>query len=91
MHIYIYIYIYICNNYVVDGGWSTWRLGPCSRTCGGGIQNYTRVCDNPKPSCGGNGCRGLRVDTNPCNTHCCPGKVLTKICMHFVNDYHHKF
>ena len=80
---------YICNNYVVDGGWSTWRLGPCSKTCGGGTQNYTRLCNNPVPSCGGNDCPGLRVDINSCNTHCCPGKVIIKICIHIVNVYHH--
>ena len=28
------------------------------RHVGGGIQNYTRVCNNPKPSCGGKECDG---------------------------------
>ena len=65
--------------YVVHGGWSSWTQGTCSKTCGGGTEMLTRVCNNPVPSCGGNDCPGLRVDTNPCNTHCCPGKVIVLI------------
>ena len=62
---------------LVDGGWSEWRLGPCSKTCGGGVQNYTRVCDNPKPSCGGKQCEGPSVYTHKqiCNGECCPGQM----------------
>ena len=97
MLMYVWIYVcmfacrYICNNFVVDGGWSSWIQGTCSKTCGGGTEISTRRCNNPVPSCGGNDCRGLRVDTNLCNTHCCPGKVITKICMHIVSGYHHNF
>ena len=61
---------------VVDGGWSTWRLGPCSKTCGGGTQNYTRVCDNPKPLCGGKECKGPSRNSTKCNEFCCTGKAL---------------
>ena len=62
---------------VVDGGWSEWRLGPCSKTCGGGIQNYTRVCDNPEPSCGGEKCAGPSIYTiQTCNDNNCPGKTI---------------
>ena len=63
--------------YVVDGGWSEWRLGPCSKTCGGGIQNYTRVCDNPKPLNGGKQCEGPSFYTHKelCNSECCPGQM----------------
>ena len=62
---------------IVDGGWSEWRLGPCSKTCGGGVQNYTRVCDNPKPSCGGEKCEGPSVHTlQKCNDNICPGKII---------------
>ena len=59
----------------VNGGWSSWRLGPCSKTCGRGIQNYTRVCDNPKPSCGGKECKGPSSHFIKCNEFCCPGKI----------------
>ena len=61
---------------VVDGGWSEWKPGPCSKTCGRGIQNYTRVCNNPKPSCGGVECTGASSYTTLCNNSCCPGKFL---------------
>ena len=62
---------------VVDGGWSEWRLGPCSKTCDGGIQNYTRVCDNPEPSCGGEKCAGPSIYTiQTCNDNNCPGKTI---------------
>ena len=65
-------------NYVVDGGWSSWTYGPCSKTCGGGIQNYTRVCDNPKPSCGGKECDGPSTDVlyKNCNDFSCSGKIV---------------
>ena len=70
----MYMYTYYI---VVDGGWSSWRLGPCSRTCGGGMQNYSRVCDNPKPSCGGKICDGpsTLMHQDKCNNFCCPGKI----------------
>ena len=63
---------------IVDGGWSSWTLGPCSKTCGGGIQNYTRVCDNPKPSCGGKECDGPSTDVlyKNCNDFSCSGKTV---------------
>ena len=62
--------------FVVNGGWSVWRLGPCSKTCGGGVQYYTRVCDNPKPSCGGEWCKDINISSPiDCNMDCCPGKM----------------
>ena len=61
---------------VVDGGWSPLKRGPCSKTCGiGGRYRYTRVCDNPKPSCGGKQCEGSSTFTISCYdiNSCCPG------------------
>ena len=79
IHACIYNHNYFI--YTVDGGWSSWRLGPCSKTCGGGRQKYTTVCDNPKPSCGGKECVGLSAYTSEqlCNDDCCPGKVFILI------------
>ena len=65
---------------VVDGGWSPWVCGSCSKTCGGGTQNCTRSCSNPIPDCGGNECSGLNVTQNTCNNQCCSGK-LSAVCL----------
>ena len=62
--------------FIVDGNWSPWDLGPCSKTCGGGIKHDIRVCDNPKPSCGGKKCEGPSTNSSKCNEICCPGKIL---------------
>ena len=63
---------------IVDGGWSSWMLGPCSKTCGGGIQNYTSVCDNPKPSYGGEECDGPSsyILHKKCNDFSCSGMIV---------------
>ena len=66
----------ICS--VVDGGWSSWRLGPCSKTCGGGTQTLTRSCSNPTPSCGGKECKGPSSNSKTCSDFCCPGKIIIK-------------
>ena len=76
--------MYVCNNYVVDGGWSSWVNGSCSKTCGGGTQTLTRRCNNPVPSCGGDNCPGLSVSRDSCNIHCCPGKVMTRLYTHIT-------
>jgi len=57
----------------VDGGWSTWSYGGCSKTCGGGTQRGTRSCNNPPPSNGGKNCVGSGVTNTQCNTKPCPG------------------
>ena len=62
--------------HVVDGEWSSWTYGPCSKTCGGGIQTLTRKCNNPKPDCGGNTCYGSSYRQKGCNPDCCPGKIM---------------
>ena len=77
MFMYIHTYA-VMNISVVNGNWSSWRLGPCSKTCGGGIHKYTRVCDNPEPSCGGKECEGHAVYSHKkkCNDFCCPGMIM---------------
>ena len=59
---------------VVDGGWSSWIHGLCSKTCGGGMRNVTRQCNNLKLSCEGNDCTSESHYTEKCNDICCPGK-----------------
>ena len=63
--------------YIVDGGWSNWSVGNCSKSCGGGVKKKTRSCSNPLPSCGGDGCVGKTIETVDCNTMPCIG-----LCMH---------
>ena len=55
----------------MDGGWSDWSVGNCSVNCGGGVKEKFRVCDNPKPSCGGKECSGMKVETIECNEFSC--------------------
>ena len=63
---------------IVDGGWSKWERGPCTKTCGGGKLSIIRKCNNPEPSCGGNECVGSDILTlqTPCNEFCCSGKIM---------------
>ena len=65
---------------LVDGRWSNWVVGPCSKTCGGGVQNLTRECNSPRPSCGGKQCKGDNYFVYPgkCNDFCCPGKRINE-------------
>ena len=58
---------------VVDGGWTNWSVGNCSKSCGGGVQLKTRSCSNPLPSCGGKNCDGVPEVTVECNTVPCTG------------------
>lgn len=56
----------------VDGGWSDWVYGDCTKECDGGKKSKTRTCDNPPPSGGGKECVGKSEDTPvACNTITC--------------------
>jgi len=56
-----------------DGAWSAWRnYGPCSVTCGGGIEESTRICNEPLPLHGGVVCLGDAARTQVCATGDCP-------------------
>ncbi|KAK6195015.1 hypothetical protein SNE40_000536 [Patella caerulea] len=67
-----------CYRTCTHGGYSSWSTtyGPCSKTCGGGIQSVTkkRQCTNPRPSGGGRPCSGpsYTYTTQSCNTQSCP-------------------
>ena len=62
--------------YIVDGGWSNWLIGNCSKLCGGGNKTKTRTCNNPAPSCGGSNCIGESEETVECNTMPCIGMYI---------------
>ncbi|XP_034485693.1 A disintegrin and metalloproteinase with thrombospondin motifs 9 [Drosophila innubila] len=58
---------------IVHGGWGPWsEFTPCSLTCGGGVQESRRECNNPVPSNGGKYCNGSRKKYRSCNTFNCP-------------------
>ena len=45
--------------FMIAGDWSTWGdWSTCSSSCGGGVRERRRVCDNPIASCGGPECVG---------------------------------
>ncbi|KAL9981056.1 hypothetical protein ACROYT_G009713 [Oculina patagonica] len=59
----------------VDGGYSDWSAwGSCDRSCGGGAQVRTRICNKPIPSGGGKMCHSLgpAIQVRRCNRHGCP-------------------
>lgn len=54
-----------------DGVWGVWSSpGPCSVTCGEGIQLSIRSCDSPPPKYGGQFCEGTSSRTNICRSPC---------------------
>nr|DBA21577.1 TPA: hypothetical protein GDO54_018188 [Pyxicephalus adspersus] len=56
----------------VNGGFSDWQeWGPCTRTCGQGVQERIRLCNNPPPANGGRPCMGRDVDVRSCNLSPC--------------------
>ena len=66
----------------MNGGWGRWSsYGSCSKTCGGGVKERTRQCNNPTPKHGGSKCRGVERDITYCAMIGCPGK-------NFLNSLH---
>ncbi|XP_021371495.1 thrombospondin-2-like [Mizuhopecten yessoensis] len=57
----------------IDGSWSLWISdGPCSATCGEGVQAKKRLCNNPTPQYGGSACAGSNKDVGFCKERPCP-------------------
>ncbi|KAM9743449.1 hemicentin-1 [Menidia menidia] len=60
----------------VNGGYSNWEeWSPCSSTCGQGLQERVRLCNNPEPANGGRSCSGPSTDSRKCQAGLCPGEV----------------
>merc|ERR1712062_340302 len=56
----------------IDCQWSSWsETGPCSKSCGGGVQYFERVI-NVESQNGGQSCTGSRTKREYCNTQNCP-------------------
>ena len=56
------------------GNWSVWTV--CTKSCGGGLQNRTRDCNNPPPSVKRKDCQGLSIETRSCSNSYCKGLIL---------------
>ncbi|XP_043933631.1 A disintegrin and metalloproteinase with thrombospondin motifs 7-like [Protopterus annectens] len=62
----------------IDGGWGAWSSwNACTRTCGAGVQNAERQCNNPVPKYGGRYCLGERKRYRICNIKPCPNDKST--------------
>ncbi|KAM8887343.1 hemicentin-1 [Spinachia spinachia] len=63
----------------ISGGYSNWEgWGPCSSTCGQGLQKRIRLCNNPEPANGGQPCSGHSIDSRKCQAGLCPGETPRK-------------
>ncbi|XP_029295180.1 LOW QUALITY PROTEIN: hemicentin-1 [Cottoperca gobio] len=59
----------------INGGYSNWEeWGPCTSTCGQGIQERIRLCNNPEAANGGRSCSGPSIDSRTCLAGLCPGE-----------------
>uniref|UniRef100_A0A8C3J6R6 Hemicentin-1 n=1 Tax=Calidris pygmaea TaxID=425635 RepID=A0A8C3J6R6_9CHAR len=57
----------------VHGGFSDWlEWRACSVTCGQGVQERIRQCNNPLPANGGRRCEGPDTDVRSCHKQPCP-------------------
>ncbi|XP_061675917.1 adhesion G protein-coupled receptor B1-like [Syngnathoides biaculeatus] len=55
----------------VDGSWQPWSLwSACSKSCGGGVQQRSRICFGP--FFGGHSCHGEREKARHCHEKRCP-------------------
>jgi hypothetical protein len=52
----------------IDGNWGEWKDQSCSRSCGGGITQQKRECNNPRPFNCGEGCKGESTRMAVCNS-----------------------
>ena len=73
----------VCEDIIVDGGWSVWSWSACSVTdCNQiGSQTGTRTCTNPSPANGGYDCSSLdggnAITTKSCSTLKCAPALMT--------------
>ncbi|XP_060579285.1 IgGFc-binding protein-like isoform X2 [Ruditapes philippinarum] len=73
-----------------DGDWSSWEnWGPCSASCGGGIQSRHRTCSNPRPSLLGRYCDRSPDETRTCNKRrrCALGYYGTRFIFGYMKNF----
>ncbi|XP_013392139.1 thrombospondin-1-like [Lingula anatina] len=57
----------------VDGGWTSWsEYGPCTKTCGEGVQVRSRICGDPPIQGKGRPCPGPASEFRECIAKQCP-------------------
>lgn len=64
-----------------NGTWGDWKdWESCTKSCGTGTQNRTRLCNNPAQAGNGTPCPSDAgndgTETLNCNTADCPGKAI---------------
>ena len=57
----------------IDCDWSSWEIGRCSRSCGGGDRRKTRIKKDKERN--GGKCNNENSQIESCNTDSCPGKL----------------
>ena len=61
---------------LVNGNWGDWmEWSVCSKTCGEGLKNRSRECNNPQPMFGGRVCLGYNTQLENCKDTECPGEI----------------
>ncbi|CAL4126314.1 unnamed protein product, partial [Meganyctiphanes norvegica] len=56
----------------VDGSWGSWgQWSNCDVSCGGGVRQRRRLCDDPAPAYSGRPCIGSDSEEKHCNTDAC--------------------
>ncbi|KAK2154643.1 hypothetical protein NP493_2141g00009 [Ridgeia piscesae] len=62
-----------CDDDIVNGGYGLWSAwSSCTKTCEGGVQSRSRLCNNPVPDQDGRPCVGPSRETRDCNEDKCP-------------------
>ena len=60
----------------VNGGYDQWSAwSSCTKTCEGGVQSRSRLCNDPVPDQDGLPCVGPSRETRDCNEDRCPGNI----------------
>ena len=84
-----YSLFFISYVYVVNGNWGAWgEYGVCYKSCGGGIKERFRSCDNPPPQHGGLPCKGFNKFVSVCNTQHCPGEFSRNLFLVDLSKYY---
>ena len=64
--------------FLVDCKWGEWVPSTCSKSCDGGVRNFSR--EKFPEHLGGKPCEGnLTYKKEECNMHKCPGKIASNV------------